>query len=626
MKKLSILFLEDELMDAALIKKVLERSGMNFDATIVSNKTDYLHAIKASSFDAILADNSVPQFDANEAMQLTRENNVRTPFILVTGTVSEEFAVAIMKAGATDYILKDRLQRLPGAVMSAISKHSLEMLQQKNIDDLIKNEAIMKKSEQLAHFGSWESDATTNLVRWSDETYRILGYQPGEMTPSMERFFVKIHPEDVDAVKLMMQQTVDHVNMLKFKCRIVNNDGSVKNLDNEIFVTRDMQGKLTRLNGLARDITETSTAMEQLHKSDANLRTIFDHADTGYVLLDTAWNIVSFNQPACQFSLEQLEKVFEKGNNVLDSIQASKHSMLEANLKNALKGTSTRYELSYSQEDGSEKWYSINCAPVLGNTNTVLGVIISERDITRKKLLELQEKKITADLIQRNSDLEQFAYIVSHNLRGPVATILGISELVSDKNLHEEEKNYFMDGLISSVKKLDEVIIDLNHIIHAKTTINEKREWVSFSQLVADVSASLQFIANDDSLNIRHDFAEAEGMETIKSYMHSIFYNLVSNSIKYRQPTGPLAIEVSSRKTQGKLELVFKDNGMGIDLKKKGDQLFGLYKRFHTTLAEGKGMGLFMVKTQVETLGGKISVDSEVSVGTEFIIEFECNN
>ncbi|MBK9016545.1 MAG: hypothetical protein IPM82_22095 [Saprospiraceae bacterium] len=109
----------------------------------------------------------------------------------------------------------------------------------------------------------------------------------------------------------------------------------------------------------------------------------------------------------------------------------------------------------------------------------------------------------------------------------------------------------------------------------------------------------------------------------LKSYLNSIFYNLISNSIKYRQPDLAPVIEIKARLVQNKLTLTFKDNGLGIDLDKKSEQVFGLYKRFHPETAEGKGMGLFMVKTQVETLGGKINVASEVHKGTEFNIEFD---
>jgi signal transduction histidine kinase len=118
------------------------------------------------------------------------------------------------------------------------------------------------------------------------------------------------------------------------------------------------------------------------------------------------------------------------------------------------------------------------------------------------------------------------------------------------------------------------------------------------------------------------NFTEAEEIVTIKSYLHIIFFNLISNSLKYRQPTVPPMIKITSRKENDKIVLLFEDNGIGIDLSKVGEHVFGLYKRFHTDKADGKGMGLYMVKTQVESMGGKISISSEVNTGTQFRIEF----
>ena len=104
--------------------------------------------------------------------------------------------------------------------------------------------------------------------------------------------------------------------------------------------------------------------------------------------------------------------------------------------------------------------------------------------------------------------------------------------------------------------------------------------------------------------------------------MHSIFNNLIRNSIKYRNPDQQPLITIKSTKENGKIILTFKDNGLGIDLNKHGTKVFGLYKRFHTHL-KGKGIGLFMVKAQVEALGGQITIASEINKGTEFTIIFE---
>jgi signal transduction histidine kinase len=144
---------------------------------------------------------------------------------------------------------------------------------------------------------------------------------------------------------------------------------------------------------------------------------------------------------------------------------------------------------------------------------------------------------------------------------------------------------------------------------------------VKFSELLADINVSIEHLLRNEDVKIICDFAEADEMFAIKSYLYSIFFNLISNSIKYRHSDRLPIIEITSFKNNTGIQLVYKDNGLGIDLNNKGDQVFGLYKRFHNH-TEGKGMGLFMVKAQVETLGGQIRIESEVNKGTTFKIEF----
>jgi signal transduction histidine kinase len=243
-----------------------------------------------------------------------------------------------------------------------------------------------------------------------------------------------------------------------------------------------------------------------------------------------------------------------------------------------------------------------------------------------KRTMELalaneERTKMVGDLMLRNIDLEQFAYIISHNLRAPVANILGASGVLNDAELSLYDKETIISGISTSVLRLDEVVKDLNRILQVKGDINETKEIVHFSTLVEEIKFSVQNLVDKYEIEIKYDFSAVDGFLTLRGYLYSIFYNLISNSIKYRRNDVPCQIEVKSRLVKNNLEITFSDNGMGIDLKKSGDLIFGLYKRFHSN-AEGKGLGLFMVKTQVEALGGKISVQSLENVGTEFKIEF----
>lgn len=233
-----------------------------------------------------------------------------------------------------------------------------------------------------------------------------------------------------------------------------------------------------------------------------------------------------------------------------------------------------------------------------------------------------QKEKMTTDLIQRNKDLEQFAYIISHNLRAPVANIIGLSYRLQQTGLPDELRSQIGAGLSTSVTKLDEVIRDLNDILKIRQKVDESKQLIKLEKFVTEIQLSIEKMVENEKAVILWNFTEAEEIVTIKSYLHSIFYNLISNSLKYRQLTEPPVIKITSRKENGKIILLFEDNGIGIDLSTAGEHVFGLYKRFHTDRAEGKGMGLYMVKTQVESMGGKISISSAVNQGTEFRIEF----
>jgi PAS domain S-box-containing protein len=257
-----------------------------------------------------------------------------------------------------------------------------------------------------------------------------------------------------------------------------------------------------------------------------------------------------------------------------------------------------------------------------GNAIRMIG---ANWDITEIRRKEQEKEKITADLIQRNKNLEQFSYMVSHNLRAPVANILGFAELMSYKNINPDVILESVKGMSNAAQKLDTVIKDINQILQAKTIVSASREDVDFQHLIDDISLSIDNILKNKNVTIRTDFNNIGKMVSVKAYLHSILYNMIINSVKFHKPDVPPDIEIKSFRTTNGVQLTFKDNGIGIDLEKHQGNLFGLYKRFHPHI-EGKGMGLFMIKTQVETLGGKISINSEVNKGVEFTLDFDNNN
>ena len=500
------------------------------------------------------------------------------------------------------------------------------------INQVKESEARLITSQRIAHIGSWEVDlkehrTNKNKIKWTDETYRIFGYNPEDINLTTDFFRSLVHPDDHKIMEGALEYAIENNGEYRAEFRILQPDGSeriVSELGEVIF--DKVTGEKLKVTGTVQDITERKRAAERLQKSEANLRSIFENTETVYVLLDLNLKVVSFNQQAYKFSVKHLNKEITEGTDAVKYFYESMQAQLKKSLKDSLNGANLNYEVSFDDTDGSIKWFYAHFHPVWGEDKKMLGVVMSLMDITEHKTSELQEKKITSELIQRNKDLEQFAYIISHNLRAPVANIIGVSEALSDENIEEEEKIFFMEGLKTSARKLDGIITDLNRILQMKHEVNQNKEVVRFSQIVDDIKFTITGVTEKEMFQLKYNFDEVDEMMTLKSYMHSIFYNLISNSLKYKKPGLIPVIEIKSHKIEHKIVLTFTDNGLGIDLVKNGDKLFGLYKRFNQDAAEGKGMGLYMVKTQVETLNGKISVKSKVNEGTEFKIEFETQN
>lgn len=228
-----------------------------------------------------------------------------------------------------------------------------------------------------------------------------------------------------------------------------------------------------------------------------------------------------------------------------------------------------------------------------------------------ERTVELQ--KLNGELITQNSQLEQFAFITAHNIRGPVARIKGLLQLFPKAQLDE------MTHLESCVNDLDDVISDLSTILDVRHGTDKLFEVVQLKAILIQAIRSI-----DDELikkggTIEFDEFENISIMGIQSYFSSIFYNLLHNAIKYADATRPLVITVRATSGEQATHIEIKDNGLGIDMRYAGGKIFNLYQRFHPSI-KGKGFGLFLVKTQVEAMNGSIEVQSEVNKGTLFKI------
>ncbi|MEZ4972082.1 MAG: HAMP domain-containing sensor histidine kinase [Cyclobacteriaceae bacterium] len=224
------------------------------------------------------------------------------------------------------------------------------------------------------------------------------------------------------------------------------------------------------------------------------------------------------------------------------------------------------------------------------------------------------------ELIKHNNELQQFSYTISHNLKGPVASMTGLLQLMDADHLNQTNKE-IMDRLASSIKTLDGTIRDLSNIIDIRNDITRIRQKLSLDEELNIIKTLLKKEIDENNVSIQSDFSMLPHLYSVKPMLESILYNLVSNAIKYRSPERDSVIKISSRTIGTDTQLEIEDNGLGIDMGSFGEKVFGLYKRFHTH-TEGKGLGLFLVKLQVEALDGAISIESKLDSGTKFTLTF----
>lgn len=255
-------------------------------------------------------------------------------------------------------------------------------------------------------------------------------------------------------------------------------------------------------------------------------------------------------------------------------------------------------------------------------------VLSLKENLERTVEKRTEELKQTIDqLTEQNQDLQQFSYIISHNIRSPIARIAGLIEIIKieNKGSHAISEEIIMH-LDKAVTSLDTVIRDLNQILSIRKGISKSKEMIVFQEVFDRVTLTLENEIMLAGVKIHADFERYPGIYSIKAYVQSIMYNLISNAVKYRKPDVEPEIWVRSFRNGDYVCLEVEDNGIGIDLQSIDPyKIFGLYQRMHTHV-EGKGLGLYLVKSQVEALNGKIELESKPMQGSKFTVYFPAHS
>ncbi|MBC7744196.1 MAG: ABC transporter substrate-binding protein [Flavobacterium sp.] len=380
---------------------------------------------------------------------------------------------------------------------------------------------------------------------------------------------------------------------------------------------------------LRRQVRSKTSALinenEERVKSDERLELAIEAAGLGLWEINLPDKSAHLNQ---RWILTQLGYDWNEGTKDLNQWDSLIHPEDKARVEKVnqefLISQATSNTISYRVKtfEGDYRWIlsfrKISARDKDGKPTNITGLHLDIDSIKRKEF-ELQE--LTKELLKKNGELEKFAYITSHNLRAPVVNLKSLTEMLAAGDLPDELAVEINNKIRQSVKQLNNTLNDLVEIVSSKAGEQITKESLNLPIELDQVMISIENQIQQSKAQVFTDFSEVEHISFPKKYLTSILLNLLTNAIKYKSPERPLIINVSTHIDKNFTILKFTDNGIGINMQKFGHKVFGLYQRFHNNI-DGKGLGLYIIKSQVEAMDGKIEVESEVNKGTTFSIHF----
>jgi PAS domain S-box-containing protein len=283
-------------------------------------------------------------------------------------------------------------------------------------------------------------------------------------------------------------------------------------------------------------------------------------------------------------------------------------------------GKEIRWEDSLTDPQGNVITHMRRMFPVYDDKGQLSQVIGFGIDITDRKIMEEKQAALVKLLSANNAQLIDFCSIVSHNLRAPLVNISMLVDFI-EASADAGEQKLLIDKLRPVIDNLHATFNELVESIQVRQDLEIQRERVCLESCMKRTIDGLQTEINRLDAQIETDFSAVSVIEYPPQYLNSIIHNLVSNSLKYHYPGRRPLIRIRTEKDGDNVILKVSDNGLGIDLVKHKENFFKIGKVFHRH-PNAKGFGLYMTKTQVEAMGGRIWVESVPNVGSDFFIEF----
>ena len=492
-------------------------------------------------------------------------------------------------------------------------------------DEKVKDLKLAQSEEQ---FRQTFSHATIGMAlvsprgRWIKVNRSIcsmLGYTEEELINS--RFADITHPEDLDKDLALLKELIEgKIKSYEIEKRYFHKNGNIVWVILSVSLVRDEKSKPVHFVSQITDITAMKEAEQILSAERKLLTTLLDHLPLNVFVKDLQSRKVMVNRREIEhMGLTNEKEILGKTDRELYN-EASANLSLEEDRQIFSTGISIINKETYSQiYDGTFHCFLVSKIALRNERNEITGLVGISYDITERQQNEKKLKELVEVTNEQNVRLLNFAYIVSHNLRSHASNFeLLLSVLESENDELSRQSMFAM--LKKASNNLSETVIHLQDIVMSTDSTN-KLDSINLHQAILNVQDNVKALIQEGNMQVTNEVDESIHIKAVPAYIDSILLNFLTNGLKYKSPHRNPFVKFAAIKSGDNVLLMVSDNGVGIDLEKHGDNLFGMYKTFHGN-DDARGVGLFITKNQVESMGGKIEVESKLGEGTTFTVHF----
>ena len=481
-----------------------------------------------------------------------------------------------------------------------------------------RKEMLLKETNKVADIGFWEYNVLSGKIFWSEVTRKIHEV-PEDFLPDLKTGVSFYREGDSrDRITKAIENTIKTGEPWDDDYAIITNKGK------EVFVNARGKAEFNgeqcvRLLGTFQDVTERIVNANQLRTSEEQFRLAFENSPLGFVII----SVDGFRVLRTNLAFQKLigfgrKKLTDKTITDFFAPEESNRYFLEFLKLSDGRFSDIEGEYFFRTKKGSILTCSLFASVIYGMGGKPKEIIVQIQDVTELKKKNQEINRFVEVTTEQNTRLINFAHIVSHNLRSHTSNIAMLLGFLKDEQ-DPDEREMQLDMLSQASDMLTETINHLNEVVSVDIDVKEKEE-LYLKNFVKNAERSLRGLLVGANFRIYNYVPEDFKIYAVPAYLDSILLNLFSNAIKYRDLKKKSWLQITAEHKKNYSVITVSDNGLGINMERYGDRIFGLYKTFHEH-SESRGLGLYMTQSQIQVMGGSIDVKSKVGEGTTFIIK-----